>query len=126
MPYILSKRHAKYYLFAATNWTQAPYAFCAATYKASKRLRGRTFCSTIKLYTSYTKSAFPNSMKKRRLHRSTGQMLVLQRDSAYRQSYNPRGRPKTHGRSLPMHMYFGISSTWAQERRVLKLLTIRH
>jgi len=126
MPYILSERHAKYDLFAATNWTHAPYAFCAATYKASRRLRGRNFWARIKMYTSYTKSVFPNSIKKGRLHRSTGQTFVLRRDSAYRRSYDPLWRPKTLGRSLLMHMYLGISLTRAQEPRVLKLLTIRH
>jgi len=126
MPYILSKRHAKSDLFAATNWTHAPYAFCAATFKASKTLRGRNFCARIKMYTSYTTPVFPNSMKKGRLHRSTGQAFVLRRDSAYRRSYDPRWRPKTQGRRLLMHMYLGISLTEAQEPRVLKLLTIRH
>jgi len=120
------KPHAKYDLFAETNWTHAPYAFCAATYKSSKRLHRRNFCARIKMCTSYTKSVFPNSMKKGRLHRSTGQTFVLRRDSAYRRSYDPRWRPKPQGRSLLMHVYLDISLTGTQEPRVLKLLTIRH
>jgi len=94
--------------------------------RQAKDYVGATSSARIKTYTSYTKSVFPNSMKKGRLHRSTGQMFVLRRDSAYRRSYDLQWRPKTQGPSLLMHMYLGISLTGAQERRVLKLLTIRH
>jgi hypothetical protein len=65
-------------------------------------------------------------MKNGRLHRSTGRMFVLRRDSAYRRSYEWRWRPKTQGRRCLMHIYLGISLIEAQERRVLKLVTIRH
>jgi hypothetical protein len=86
---------------------------------------GATFVLELNVHTLH-EVRFSEQREKEILHRSTGPMFVLRRDSAYRRSYDPRWRPQTRGRRLLMQMYLDTSLTWPQERCVLKLLTIRH